>query len=173
MNIKAKILIIGLLLLSCQTIQAQYMRTRGASNIEASFFGSDNGQGLRLGYGKYLSSTFALNPALFYEWGNPLQSSYSNIGADFLIGVIPFHLGDKFVFTIKGGLTGGHEKLTGIENDVSGFSVGVKGGGDAELVVSEMLSFNAYAHQAYLAKKVFGRSYYHLGVGIKINIYRY
>lgn len=170
-----RLFLIGFLLtiISINETQAQFMRSRGSANIGASFFASDSGQGLRADYSKYLSSTFLINPAIFYEWGTPMQSEYNHIGADVLIGVIPFYLGNKFNLSVRAGLTGGYEKLTGLERDVTGFSVGGKGGGELEFMVSESLSLSAYAYQAYLLKKVFGSSYYHLGLGIKINIYNY
>lgn len=167
-------IVMCLFCLLCVTeVNAQYMRVRGSSGIGGSFFGSDTGQGLKVDYRKYLSSTFLVSPALFYEWGKPMQSDYSNIGADIMVGTIPFDLGHKLNFSIRAGLTGGYEKLTGLQNDITGFSFGGKGGGELEFMTSETLSISTYAYQAYLLKKVFGSSYYHIGIGFKINLYNY
>jgi|GEM_PF-1420218 len=172
---KTKIILIICLsiLTGIAQVKAQYMRTRGNSNVGASFFGSDSGQGLRVDYNNYLNSSLVINPALFYEWGNPMQSSYNQIGADVMFGVIPFDMGQKLALFLKAGVTGGYEKLTGLKNDINGFSVGGKGGAELEYAVSESLSFSAYGYQSYMLKKVFGRSYYHIGVGVKFNMFRY
>lgn len=167
------ILILIFLMIGINSANAQFMRSRGNYNIAGSFFGSDTGKGLRLDYSKYLSPTLLINPALFYEWGYPMQSNYNNIGADFMIGVIPFDLGEKLNFSLHAGLTGGYESLVGLQNNINGFSGGIKGGVQIEFLASEGISIMTYAHQAYLLKKVFGNSYYHIGLGIKFNLYNY
>lgn len=161
------------LMIGLNFANAQYMRMRGNSNIGGYFFASKEGQGIRADYSKYLSPTFVVSPALFYEFGNPMQSKYRNVGADLMFAVIPIDMGQKFAIFAKAGITGQFESLTGLSEDVSGFSAGGKGGLELEYNVSQSLAFSAFGYQAYLLKKTFGNSYYHVGVGFKINLYSY
>lgn len=159
--------------ISINNSYVQFTHMRGKANFDGSFFGSDVGQGIRADYSRFLNSTFLIQPTLFFEWGFPFQSSDNNVGADLLIGFKGFDMGQKFAFFLKDRVTGGHEELIRLQKGITGFSAEAKGVAEIDFMASEDLLFSFYTYQSYLAKKVFGRSFYQIGLGIKFNLSNY
>jgi hypothetical protein len=128
------------------------------------------------GYNRNFSEQAYIQVRGLAEFGRMYSFKYTHFGADLLAYYNPFYLSDFVQVNAGAGLTGGFEKVTGInkgKNNAGGWMIGIKGAVEIEAFLSDQVGFVLSARQAYMVKKSLGNAYYEIGIGVRVFLNNY